>query len=100
MEQPVIKHGLLTQEVPHTIPKTYCAWVLKQRQTFLDSFAYTDGTTFYLARGPAENEAKQRVALGPCVWRMASGKDGLWDENVGPSLYAKWVGPIHSVKRC
>ena len=26
------------------------------------------------------------------VMRMASGKDGLWDENVGPSMYAKAQG--------
>ena len=30
----------------------YCAWILKQRQPYLERFAYTDGTTFYLARGP------------------------------------------------
>ena len=29
------------------------------------------------------------TALGKHVWRMANGKDGIWDKNVGPSLYAK-----------
>ena len=72
--------------------KQYCSWVLRQRPAFLKHFAYTDGTTFYLARGPAEQEGKQRAALGTRVYRMANGKDGLWDENVGPSLYAKAQG--------
>ena len=72
--------------------KRYCRWVLKQSDSFLKDFAYTDGTTFYLARGPGEQETKQRAALGPSVWKMASGKDGLWDENVGPSMYAKAQG--------
>ena len=55
-------------------------------------FAYTDGTTFYLARGHVDKHDKNRAALGPHVWRMANGNDGLWDENVGPSLYAKAQG--------
>ena len=70
----------------------YCRWLRKQKDAVLRKFAYTDGTTFYLARGPAEATQKQRAALGPCVYRMANGKDGLWDENVGPSLYAKAQG--------
>ena len=70
----------------------YCRWILQQRAGFLKHFAYTDGTTFYLARGPAEQEGKQRAALGAYVWRMANGKDGLWDENIGQSLYAKAQG--------
>ena len=70
----------------------YCRWTLRQSQACLNRFAYTDGTSFYLARGQLELAGKQRAALGPCVWRMASGKDGLWDENVGPSLYAKAQG--------
>ena len=66
--------------------EAYCRWLLKLTAEEARRFAYTDGTTFYLARGPGEGEQKQRAALGPCVWRMASGKDGLWDENIGPSL--------------
>ena len=71
---------------------TYCNWVLSRHQTTLERFAYTDGTTFYLARGPLEHEDKRRAALGKCVWRMSNGKDGLHDDNVGPSLYAKSQG--------
>lgn len=70
----------------------HCDWILSRRAETLKRWAYTDGTTFYLARGPAESVGKQRAALGPHVWRMASGKDGLWDANVGPSLYAKSQG--------
>ena len=70
----------------------HCDWILSRREPTLRRWAYTDGTTFYLARGPAENLGKQRAALGPCVWRMSNGKDGLWDENIGPSLYAKSQG--------
>ena len=70
----------------------YSNWVLKRHQGTLDRFAYTDGTTFYLARGLSEHEDKQRAALGTHVWRMSNGKAGLWEENVGPSLYAKAQG--------
>jgi len=70
----------------------FCNWILSRRASFLKRFAYSDGTTFYLARGAAEQGDKKRAALGPKVWRMSDGKDGLWDENVGPSCYAKSQG--------
>lgn len=41
----------------------YCRWTFRQSASDLRRYAYADGTTFYLARGPAENEAKQRAAL-------------------------------------
>ena len=70
----------------------YSRWILSRRQSTLERFAYTDGTTFYLARGPAELQDKKRLALGRFVWRMCSGRDGLFDENISPSLYAKAQG--------
>ena len=70
----------------------YANWPLTRSHATLRWFAYTDGTTFYLARGATEHEYKKRVALGRSVWRMANGKGGLWDANVGPSLYAKAQG--------
>ena len=70
----------------------YANWLLTRSHATLRRFAYTDGTTFYLARGATEHEDKKRVALGRSVWRMANGKDGIWDANVGPSLYAKAQG--------
>ena len=55
-------------------------------------FSFTDGTTFYLARCDDEASQKHRTVLGKMVYRMASGKDGLWDANIGASLYAKAQG--------
>ena len=43
-----------------------------------------------------DSDDKSRVALGKCVWRMSNGKDGLWGDNISPSLYAKSQG--HLVK--
>ena len=70
----------------------YSSWVLARRVHQLKRFGYTDGTSFYLARGPAELSDKRRIALGRCVWRMANGADGLFDDNISPSLYAKAQG--------
>ena len=65
---------------------SFCRWMLKQKQADLNRYAYTDGTTFYLSKGPSDEQDKRRAALGACVWRMTGGKDGLWDQNIGPSL--------------
>ena len=70
----------------------YCQWLLAKQKRTLARFAYTDGTTFYLARGPVEFDGKKRAALGKFVWRMSTGKDGLHGDNVGGSLYAKAQG--------
>ena len=70
----------------------YAASLKRKWQSVLDRYAYTDGTTFYLARSSVQSADKKRLALGKHVWRMANGKDGLWDDNVGPSLYAKAQG--------
>ena len=39
----------------------YCDWLLKQVQTFLNKFAYVDGTTFFLPRDEEEKSDKQRA---------------------------------------
>ena len=70
----------------------YCRWLKARHQQTLDRLAYTDGTTWFLAVGPSDADDKKRVALGSRVWRMASGKDGLFDDNISPSLYAKAQG--------
>ena len=49
----------------------YCQWIKHQRQELLNRFAYTDGTTIYLARTEEEHQDKQRAALGKYCWRMA-----------------------------
>ena len=70
----------------------YCDWLLKQAQSYLNKFAYTDGTTFFLANDESQNTGKQRAALGRKIWRRKDGSDSLEDKNVGPSVYAKAQG--------
>jgi len=70
----------------------YCNWLLKQAQSYLNTFAYVDGTTFYRPRTEEELRDKQRASLGPRGWRLADGSDSLEDRNVGPSSYAKSQG--------
>ena len=66
--------------------------VKRMHTASLARWAYTDGTSFYLARGPSDVGQKQRAALGGYVWRQSTGADGLYDDNIGPSLYAKAQG--------
>ena len=75
----------------------FARWLLGRQRATLKRFAYTDGTTFYLARTVEENADKQRAGLGRYVWRICDGKDGLWDENIGPSCYAKGQGTVASL---
>ena len=89
----------LLRRMKRAVPKKYkpqrmsfSRWVKKQTALALRKWAYTDGATFYLARSEPEKDDKNRAALGRCVYRLASGKDGLWDSNVGPSCYAKAQG--------
>ena len=70
----------------------FAATVLRKHAATLARYAYTDGVCFYLARGPADAGDKQRRALGRYVWRRANGADGLFDDNISPSLYAKAQG--------
>lgn len=70
----------------------FARWVLRQSAAMLRAWAYSDGTTFYLARSASEHQDKARAALGTHVWRMASGSDALFEECVGPSRYAKAQG--------
>lgn len=66
----------------------YARSILRRRADTLKSFAYIDGTTFYLARDDDEEGDQKRRRLGVFVWKMSSGSDGLFSDNVGPSLYA------------
>jgi transposase len=70
----------------------YCDWLLKQDQSFLNKFAYVDGTTFHRPRTEEENRDKQRACLGPRGWRLEDGSDGLEDQHVAASSYAKSQG--------
>ena len=70
----------------------YCNEVLAKWQSTLDTWAYTDGTVFFLDRTAAENEETQRAALGGWVWRYTDGRDAMFQENLGPSSYKKGQG--------
>jgi hypothetical protein len=70
----------------------YAKEVLRKTDATLNRHCYVDGSTFYLARGEAEAMDKNRARLGAFVYRMASGKDGLYSDNVGASLYAASQG--------
>jgi len=71
---------------------SYCLDIVAKWQSTLDSWAYTDGTVFFLDRTQAENEETQRAALGPWVWRYTDGRDALFGDNLGPSAYKKAQG--------
>ena len=68
---------------------TFAKWVLRRRRATLGRWVYSDGTAFYLARDSREVDDRKYAALGPMVWRMANGSDGLYEECVGPSAYWK-----------
>ena len=70
----------------------WAAWVLARNTVTLARWAYTDGTTFYLARSGTELSSKARGALGSFVWRQAGGHDALFEDCVGPSSYWKGQG--------
>ena len=70
----------------------FARFILSKHQSTLDRFAYTDGVAIYLARTYDEKDQKGRLALGKYVWRMANGSDGLFEDNIGPSMYAKAQG--------
>jgi hypothetical protein len=70
----------------------WVAWVYLLPAAMLARWAYTDGTSFYLARTQDEHGDKKRLALGTHVWRAANGHDALYEDCVGPSCYAKAQG--------
>ena len=77
----------------HRQPRlAWARWVLRQPPGSLKAFVYIDGTTFYLARGVHELEDQARRRLGQFTWRMSSAADGLFNDNVGASLYAAKQG--------
>ena len=82
----------LVPEVHKASRVQWAAWVLTRTCVTLGRWAYSDGTTFYLARSSPENDHAQRGALGRFVWRQADGSDGLFEDCVGPSSYWKAQG--------
>jgi hypothetical protein len=70
----------------------FAKWVQTLKASTLKRWAYTDGTVFYLARTHVEKADKKVAALGKMVWRKADGSDGLYQDCVGASSYAKGQG--------
>ena len=70
----------------------YAEWVLAQRADSLRKWAYVDGTVWFLTKDEAEQQQRQRLALGPYIYRMADCSDALMSDCVGPSSYAKGQG--------
>ena len=85
-----VKSWVPTSKRPARI--RYANWLLRQPKRLFRQFCYIDGTTFYLARTDDEADIQGQRRLGSHVWRMSSGKDGLYSDNVGPSLYASSQG--------
>lgn len=72
----------------------WAVWVSQRTAAHLSQWAFTNGTSFYLARTDEEHEDKRRLALGTYVWRAANGHDALFGDCVGPSSYAKAQGKV------
>ena len=70
----------------------FADWVLTRTATTLTRWAFSDGTSFYLGRDHSEQQQKNRGALGPFVWRHMDGRDGMFEDCVGPSSYWKAQG--------
>lgn len=70
----------------------YAGWVLARSAATLARWAFSDGTSFYLGRCQSELQDKARGALGAFVWRHTDGRDGLFEDCVGPSAYWKAQG--------
>jgi len=70
----------------------YCSATIKKQQNVLNSWAYSDGTVFYLDRTEDENEHSHRAALGGWVWKRSDHKDSMYQECLAPSSYKKAQG--------
>ena len=70
----------------------FAGWVLTRTAATLTRWAFSDGTSFYLGRDASEQQQKARGTLGPFVWRRTDGRDGMFEDCVGPSSYWKAQG--------
>jgi transposase len=89
----------LRRRKEHLVPKThieprlsFSRWLLRQPVEDIARFAFIDGTCYYLALSQTQAEDKERGRLGQHVWRDAEGKDGLFTDCIGASLYAAKQG--------
>jgi hypothetical protein len=70
----------------------YSEAILRKHQSTLNSWAYTDGCSFFLDRTEEESEHSHLAALGSYVWRCADFRDAMYQECLGPSSYKKAQG--------
>ena len=70
----------------------YCEAVGRKHQSTLDTWAYNDGTVFYLDRTKEENDHTQHAALGGWVWRCSDASDAMYQDCLAPSSYKKAQG--------
>ena len=56
------------------------------------AYAFVNGTAYCLALSETQAEDQGKAGLGRFVWRDAAGKDGMFTECIGPSLYAAKQG--------
>ena len=70
----------------------YCEAVGRKHQSTLDTWAYNDGTVFYLDRTKEENDHTQHAALGGWVWRRSDRSDAMYQDCLAPSSYKKAQG--------
>ena len=85
------RRKFLVSEIYKEARLQWADWVLSLTSA-MSRWAYTDGTSFYLARTAEEVADKGRAALGTHVWRAADGHDALFEDCLGPSSYAKAQG--------
>jgi len=71
---------------------SYCQGVKRKHDTTLKTWAYTDGTVYYLDRSESEHANTVRRALGANVWRKSDNSDAMYQDCIGPSAYNKAQG--------
>ena len=77
----------------HKVPRiSFSHWLKTLPLKETKAYAFVDGTAYYLALSESQAEDQERGRLGQFVWRDAAGKDGLFTDCVGPSLYAAKQG--------
>ena len=65
----------------------YAAWIKRQSTKYIESIAFTDGTTYFLDTEDSELELTKRRVLGSRVWKMWDGSESLYKDCVGPGGY-------------
>ena len=77
------------------VPKpriSYCRDVIRKHQSTLNSWAYADGTTFYLDRNEQDSENSHLAALGGWSWRRSNFKVAMFQGCLGLTSYKKSQG--------